>query len=415
MRFNPTNAFVKGTITSNLFVSSYVGTISTLQLAHYPNGTYSLNSISVNNVTTDNPSWLHKDPNNGILYCLNEGLSVDNGSISSFKVGEGGVLSLVDNVSTISGPVSSILFNGGKNLAAAHYTGSSLTTHTVEANGTLTPLQTLTFTLSTPGPYDLGKQLAPHPHEALIDPTEKFILVPDLGADLVRIFSIDAETALLTEQTPYKAPPGSGPRHGAFHVTESGRTFFYLVSELGNTVSSFEITYKNGTEPGMSFGLVDRHDIFGNETEVPKRSAAAECLITPDGKYILTSDRNATILAIPDPPAHPLNKNTHPTDTLQTWTINNDETESNFGSLSLAQIFPAGGHFPRQMSMNKEGTLVAVGLQRSARVVIVERNMTTGEFGQFVADIQIGEFTDADDTDGQITSVIWDENEDVYM
>ncbi|KAM0145082.1 hypothetical protein ACHAPC_002481 [Botrytis cinerea] len=120
MRFHARDVFVNGTITANLFVSSYIGTISTLQLSRSLNGSYALNTLSVNNVTTDNPSWLHKDPKNGILYCLNEGLSVQNGSISSFSVAGNGDLSLLGNGLTISGPVSSVLFNGGRNMAAAH-------------------------------------------------------------------------------------------------------------------------------------------------------------------------------------------------------------------------------------------------------------------------------------------------------
>lgn len=120
MHFNPRNVFINGTITANLFVSSYIGTISTLQLSKSSNGSYSLNTLSVNNVTKDHPSWLHKDPNNGVLYCLNEGLNLNNGSISSFTIGDNGVLSLLGNGLTISGPVSSVLFNQGRTLAAAH-------------------------------------------------------------------------------------------------------------------------------------------------------------------------------------------------------------------------------------------------------------------------------------------------------
>ncbi|APA12909.1 hypothetical protein SS1G_08383 [Sclerotinia sclerotiorum 1980 UF-70] len=411
MHFNPRNVFVSGTVTANLFVSSYVGTISTLQLSKFSNGSYSLDTLSVNNVTTDNPSWLHKDPHNGILYCLNEGLSVVNGSISSFAVGDDGSLSLLGNELTINGPVSSVLFNGGKSLAAAHYSGASLTTHNIQADGTLAPLQTITFTMPGPGPDPLKRQLTPHPHEALLDPTENFIVVPDLGADLVRVFSIDPKTALLTEKTPYTAPPASGPRHGAFHVTDCNQTFFYLVSELGNTVTSFAVSYENATA-GMTFTKIDTHGIFGNQT-TPEGAAAAECLITPDGRHILTSARNATILSIPQPPVHPLNNTALPSDTLQTWTINSspDSENSTIGSLSFSQLLPAGGFFPRQMSMNKAGTLVAVALQRSARVAIVTRDTKTGLFGEFVADIQIGTFEDASSVDGQVTSVIWDEED----
>lgn len=50
--------------------------------------------------------------------------------------------------------------------------------------------------------------------------------------------------------------------------------------------------------------------------------------------------------------------------------------------------------------MNKEGTLAAVGLQESARVVIVERNVKDGTFGKFVAEAEVP---------GEVTSVIFDE------
>ncbi|KAG4027686.1 hypothetical protein MFRU_028g01080 [Monilinia fructicola] len=407
MLFNPRNVLVNGTITANLFVSSYVGTISTLQLSKSTDGTYALETIAVNNVTTDNPSWLHKDPNNGVLYCLNEGLTVPNGSISSFKIGGDGSLNLLGNVPTINGPVGSVLFNQGKTLAAAHYGGSGVSTHNVQPDGTLKHLQTLTFNMTGPGPVS-DRQDKPHPHQAILDPSEQFIVVPDLGADLVRIFSIDPETALLTEQAPYKAPAAAGPRHGVFRQTESGDVYYYLVSELDNKITSFEVTYNTGKDLGLTLTKIDSHGIYGNRT-TPAGAAAAACLLSPDGRHILTTSRNATILSLPQPPANPQNKTSLPSDTVQTWTINAESKDTPAGSLSFAQLSPSGGVYPRQMSLNQAGTLVAIALQQSARVVIVERDPESGLFGKFVADVQVGEFSTAASLGGQLTSVVWDE------
>lgn len=61
------------------------------------------------------------------------------------------------------------------------------------------------------------------------------------------------------------------------------------------------------------------------------------------------------------------------------------------------------------MSLNQAGTLVAIALQQSARVVIVERDPESGLFGKFVADVQVGEFSTAASLGGQLTSVVWDE------
>jgi Lactonase, 7-bladed beta-propeller len=54
---------------------------------------------------------------------------------------------------------------------------------------------------------------------------------------------------------------------------------------------------------------------------------------------------------------------------------------------------------PRQFSVNKDGTLAAVGLQDDGRVAIIERRKD-GSFGDIVAHVNIA---------GQPTSVIWDE------
>ena len=64
------------------------------------------------------------------------------------------------------------------------------------------------------------------------------------------------------------------------------------------------------------------------------------------------------------------------------------------------QLAPAGGRFPRQFSVNRDGTLVAVGLQFDGRVVIIERDVKDGTFGKVVAEVGVL---------GQVTAVIWDD------
>jgi len=107
-------------VATNLYVSSYAGTVTSLALTQSSNGSYDLKAVSVNNGSTDNPSWLTKDENNGIIYLVNEGLTVPNGSIVAFKTSSNGELTEIDRHETISGPVSSIVYNGGKALAVAH-------------------------------------------------------------------------------------------------------------------------------------------------------------------------------------------------------------------------------------------------------------------------------------------------------
>jgi 6-phosphogluconolactonase (cycloisomerase 2 family) len=152
--------------------------------------------------------------------------------------------------------------------------GSSVTTYSILADGGLEPLQSFTFTLSAPG-ANPDRQEAPHPHEALIDPTDSFVIVPDLGADLVRIFAIDPSTSLLKESTPFSTHTGSGPRHGAFLVS-GDETYFFLISELANTIASYKVTYGTDT---LTLEEVFWSGVYGDQP-TPAGAAAAEASLS---------------------------------------------------------------------------------------------------------------------------------------
>ena len=107
---------------TNLFVSDYAGNITTLELTAR-RGQYYLNEVHANPGCAPNPSWLTLDPNHGTLYCLDEGLYVDNGSLSSYTIGDDGALTRVSRETTISGPVSGVIYGnpaGERSIALAH-------------------------------------------------------------------------------------------------------------------------------------------------------------------------------------------------------------------------------------------------------------------------------------------------------
>lgn len=104
---------------TNLYVSSYSGNITTLQLNALPQGGYSLASEAFNQGSAPSPSWLTENHCRSLLFCIDEGNGVPNGSIASYRTARDGTLTLLDRVTTLSGPVSGVLFNGGSGLAAA--------------------------------------------------------------------------------------------------------------------------------------------------------------------------------------------------------------------------------------------------------------------------------------------------------
>ena len=120
-------------------------------------------------------------------------------------------------------------------------------------------LQSLTYPLAHPGPYMAQNQS--RPHEIIIDPSEKHMLVPDLGADLIRVFNISRDVNSLDtihEQQIIQLSPGSTPRHGAF-ARLGDKTYFYVLEQNTNKLVSFGVNYHSGI---MSFSRLGHTNLL---------------------------------------------------------------------------------------------------------------------------------------------------------
>ncbi|KAF1983870.1 putative isomerase YbhE [Aulographum hederae CBS 113979] len=374
---------------TRLYVSSYDGNITSLDLG-------AGNSLSITSKSTDcgySPSWLTMDSMNGILYCMDEGnASPANsplGSVNVLKTDETGILKSMGKTDTIVGPVSAATYGGGyvRGLAVAHYGGHSVSWWMANSDGSLAPRGN--FTYSGPNGTNVERQTAPFEHQAVLDPTAKFIIVPDLGSDLVRVFSFDENSLDLKENMNMTVPAGSGPRHAAFRKVND-KTFMYLVAELANTVTSYEVTYPSAGK--IAFSKITSMNTFGGK-QIPKTAGAGEIAVTPDLRFLIVSNRNDASFMIEN--YDPKNSTLEASDSLATYELKDD------GSFSFLQLSPAGGLMPRHFSINQAGDRIAVGLQKSSRVVILERDVSTGKLGVAAADVPVS---------GEVTCVVWDES-----
>jgi 6-phosphogluconolactonase (cycloisomerase 2 family) len=219
-----------------LYVASYsggewAGNITTLSLNRNSGGSYALQQVSSVNTSTNSPSWLTYQ--NNILYLIDEAVnSTTNGTIVAYNTSSNGPLNEISRTKALVGGVSATFYGEGGALAVAHYTGSTLQTYTVPSPGNLEFLQTFNF--STPD-FQVGpiadRQEAPHPHEAILDPTGQYVLVPDLGMDQVHILSIDPTTKKLTLQDPLKTTPGYG-------TNAMANAFFTFLDRASDSCSS---------------------------------------------------------------------------------------------------------------------------------------------------------------------------------
>ncbi|KAI0161050.1 putative isomerase YbhE [Hypoxylon sp. FL1284] len=391
-----------------LYVTSYAGTVTTLNLTLAPSdgsavptgraagSAATLETVSNSTGCGPSPSWLTLDLPRNLLYCLDEGLNDPYGGVASFYAHDDGTLDTLNRLDIIQGPVSIAEFgDGGSGLAIAHYSGSSVSVVSTTPEGNLTLLHNETYTLNGPGP-DPSRQEASHPHEAILDPTGAWVLVPDLGADMVRIFSTEAGSPVLTSRPPLAVSPGSGPRHGVFLVTPD-TTFFYLISELGNTITGYQVVYPEDPDnKTLGFNELFVIPSHGEPTELPEGTGAAEIVLSPDGKYLIASSRWENSFNITN--FDPNNSTEIASDPIMTFSI-----DSTTGDLTKVQEFPAGGSGPRHFSINADGSLLAVSLQADGRVVIIDRDVETGELKDFLA---------YKDIEGEVTASIFREEYD---
>ena len=379
---------------SLLYVSSYSGNITTLNLTGAPNEKYNLALVASTPGCAPNASYIVTDLPN--LYCLDENIVGANGSLVSFKVdAQSGIPSKVANATTLGAPVHASMWsgmNGTKQLlAVAHYAWGLSTWEVDHATATFKLAQSFNFTQAKPGP-NAERQAAPHPHQVLVEPMRMYLVIPDLGSDLIRIFYIDPMTLKVSERPSIPVEPGSGPRHGAFIHYDMHNVKYYLVSELGNKLTSYDVNYlpNNG---GLAMTRIMSMKTYGNNTASAFAGNAASEIVIAGSKQLIVSNRNATYFQLNNP--CPKNATKIPSDTMATFSL----PESMDGTFTFGRLSPAGGSFPRHFSMNKARTMIAVGLQKSESVVVYSYSKKTGVLG----DKPLAMFKGL----GPVTSVVW--------
>ncbi len=193
--------------------------------------------------------------------------------MNTFDVDGAGNLTRLARVAVPASGVWAEFFgaDGNRGIATVSYNRSAASILAISNDGQLNgPLQSWFPTLATPGPVDL-RQDRSYLHQVLLDPKKKFLLMPDLGGDQVRIYSWDAETlAPITELPSLFTEPGVGPRHGVFWTSPTGKLYFMFNGELSQKVYSYEVEY---TDSGLNWTKVFDIPALGVDGEQPAETA----------------------------------------------------------------------------------------------------------------------------------------------
>jgi 6-phosphogluconolactonase (cycloisomerase 2 family) len=287
--------------------------------------------------------------------------------------------------------------------------GAAVSTFSLPLKHNQETLQSFHFNLTRPG--KVAQQDTPHPHEVFLDPTGTFVLSPDLGADLLRVYSIEGSNGKLSECPAVNITYGSGPRHGVFwtdgtdrsslvsagngkesaggsmhqaKMAAVGKTMLYLVNEIGGTMMVFDVSYaRSGC---LSFEKTQTIVPYPGG-KMPEGATPAEIRRVGDAFYVsIRSDQGYA-----------------PADSIVV--LDRNATD---GSVRVRNTDSAFGKVPRTFVVNRAGDLVAVGNQASATVAIVRRDRETGDLGELVAKVQVGDTGKVGTAEG-LSSIIWDE------
>jgi 6-phosphogluconolactonase (cycloisomerase 2 family) len=264
---------------------------------------------------------------------------------------------------------------------------AAVVTYKLPLSSSSSRLQQLAFTMTRPGPNP--RQSAPHPHSTFTDPSGRVLLSADLGADLIRIFSIDAASGKLTACPTASASPGDGPRHGAFwgpsDASDSNINMLYTVNELSNSVTSWTVTYPSSSAC-LTLTKKQTLSTFTAGKSAPNGSKASEVHVRGNVLYV----------------ANRFDKSFGPReDSLVTYTIN-----PSTGDITYRESVSAHAYFPRTFEINAAGNMIAVGGQTSSNVAVLERNVTDGRIGKMIASVQVGRLGTEGQEDG-LSHVIW--------
>ncbi len=234
-----------------------------------------------------NPSFLALDRAQRFLYSVHSDLEV----VSSYAIDKstGHITAL--NLQSCGGknPVHLSIDPSGRWIITANYTGGSVGVVPIEKDGSLGPRTDLVALKGEPGP-DRVRQEGSHPHNAVFDPSGKFLAIPDLGLDRIFVFRLDAASGKLTPNDPpfVVTQKRAGPRHIAFHPK---MPFAYVVNELASTVVTYGFDAEHGSLQAIQV-------LPATPSSYTGQLSSAEIAVAPDGRSVYASNRcNDSIVA----------------------------------------------------------------------------------------------------------------------
>lgn len=300
----------------------------------------------------DNPTFLSIDPARRTVYANSEVFGWNEGTATAYRFdpATGGLTYLGKQPTEGSITAYNSLDRTGRFLLVANYAigdvdelpGRSAVVLPIRDDGGLGPVVDR-VTHSGTGP-NAARQERPHAHSIVASPDNRFVIVADLGIDKLMVYRLNAESGRLAPApTPsFALPPGSGPRHVAFHP--NGRMLL-VINELASTIASLAWDAAAGvlspldSVPAVPAGVEDSH--------------CADLHVSPDGRFVYGSNRGH--------------------DSIVVYRI-----DPASGRMALAGHVPSGGPTPRSFALDPSGQFLLAANQNGDSLVVFRLDPDTG-------------------------------------
>jgi 6-phosphogluconolactonase len=295
---------------------------------------------------TPSPSFLTSSANRRFVFAVNELQSFGDaasGSVTSFAADP--VTAKLTEISVQpshgAGPCHLALDRTGRYLAVANYGGGNFALFPVGADGRLRPATAVVAgDGSEPGSSKPAVRLG---HMVGFDAHNRFLVAADKGLDRVLVYRFDASKGVLTPNQPPSSalPPGSGPRHFAFHP--NGRWLF-TISELAATITTFAWDQASGRLSASGSVSTRPSDVTTGST--------AEIAVHSSGRFVYGSNRGHDSIAV--------------------------FTVGRAGGLRLVEYESTRGQTPRNFSLDPTGRWLIVANQQSGTLAVFSIDQNTG-------------------------------------
>ena len=290
-----------------------------------------------------NPSWLGLDRAQRVLYAAHG----DGDTVSAFRIdaATGRLDSLGSQATGGKNGVRLAVDASSRLVVVANYSSGTVAVLPIAADGSLRPVSHLAELRGTPGPHRTEQTMS-HPHDVVLDPSGRFVVVPDKGLDAVFVFTLDVASGTLVAADPPSVASrrGAGPRHADFHPS---RALLYVLNELDSTITTYRLEAPRGA-------LVPVQVITTLPSSFTGDNTTSEIAVAPSGRFVYASNRGHDSIAV-----YAFDKGS--------------------GKMHLVEIVSTRGKTPRNFAIDPSGSFLLVANQRSNSIVTFPIDRKTGK------------------------------------